>query len=106
MTENEMKAKFLAALLDSAEKSENIKFPDETLCIAHSIKIAQLKSGDIVYVQGASFRNREAVFLSHTERGKLTVYYYDDDKEMAAMCVPPSCVTFEPMPETVAGTIE
>ena len=105
MTENEMK-KVFAALLDSAEKSENIKFPNEALCIAHSIKVAMLKPGDIVYVQGTSFSNREAVFLSHNERGKLTVYYYGDDKEMAAMSVPPSCVTFEPVPATVAGTIE
>ena len=106
MTENEMKTKLLAALLDGSEKPSNIKFPNEKLCLAHAIKVARLTPGDIVYVQGSSCSNREAVFLSHDERGKLTLYYYDDDKELGAMHVPPSCVTFEPVPATIAGTIE
>lgn len=103
---DEMKAKFLAELL-SGDKGRATKFPNEKLCVAHAIKMARLEPGDIVYVQKASRPNCEAVFVSHsTDKGRLTVYFYDEDKELGSMSVPASCVTFEPVPETVAGTIE
>ena len=108
----EQQVKFLAGLLGGTT-GKPTKFPNKQLCIAHAIKTAMLTPGDIVYVQEASCPNREAVFLRHTDSGKLTLYYYDDDKELGAMTVTPACITFEPVaeeempePETVAGTIE
>lgn len=111
---DEMKAKLFTELFGGSDKGRATKFPNEKLCIAHAIKIARLEPGDIVYVQKVSRPNCEAVFASHsTDKGRLNVYYYDDQKELGAMSVPASCITFEPVteeempePATVAGTIE
>ena len=69
----------------------NRTFENEEICLEHCKKLANLKPGDEVFIDGW----RKAIFLSFNEGMRINAMYYNEDKEIGLVGAAPGCVTFE-----------
>ena len=85
----------LASIIGGRE-GKKFSFPTEDECIEECVKLAKLQPGDILYING----KEKCVFVEwDSDSMKINALYYDEDKQIGRVAVPPCRITLSPVEE-------